>query len=201
MTAIDDSHHRVGTRPGLRAEREDALLRFVLADVFEFGQMAGQFDLVYDIGLYHFVRHTDLEQYLNLLWRVTQPGSYYFTIAARKADPAPGSASPLAKRQLHSSWAGCSEWSNCGSAGWRALCAGRLSGLVVLDASAASWRDEDRLASAQFRRDKPGGSLEGGSLSVIAASALGSSRHLCADFAKSRQGEGDAHCGRSHAAR
>ena len=85
----------------MRAEREDALLRFVLADAFEFGQMAGQFDLVYDIGMYHYIRHTDLEQFLDLLWRVTQPGSYYFTIAARKAEPAPGSAPPLAKRQLH----------------------------------------------------------------------------------------------------
>ena len=105
----------------MRAEREDTLLRFVLADAFEFGQMAGQFDLVYDIGLYHYIRHTDLEQYLDLLWRVTQPGSYYFTIAARKADPAPGTPRRWPSGNCTSSWAGCSRWSNCGSAGWRAL--------------------------------------------------------------------------------
>ena len=81
MTAVDSSPIAV-ERARVRAEREDALLRLVLADAFEFGQTAGQFELVFDVGLYHFIRHWDLERFLDLLWRVTQPGSYYFTVAA-----------------------------------------------------------------------------------------------------------------------
>ena len=50
-------------------------------DVFEFGRSAGPFDLVHDAGLYHAVRQTRLEQYLDMLWRVTQPGSHYFCLA------------------------------------------------------------------------------------------------------------------------
>ena len=66
----------------------------MLADAFEFGQTAGQFELVFDIGLYHYLRHTDLDRFVNLLWRVTQPGSYYFTVAARKHEPAPEGGPP-----------------------------------------------------------------------------------------------------------
>ena len=81
----DDGRGQLAHRPGAgsgRAEREDALLRLVFADAFEFGQTAGQFDLVFDVGLYHFIRHTDLERFLDLLWRTTRPGSHYLTIAA-----------------------------------------------------------------------------------------------------------------------
>ena len=80
----------------MRAEREDALLRLVLADAFEFGQTAGQFELVFDVGLYHFIRHWDLERFLDLLWRVTQPGSYYFTVAA-PPEPFGGGPPPVTR--------------------------------------------------------------------------------------------------------
>ena len=62
MTAVDSSPTAL-ERARVRAEREDALLRLVFADAFEFGQTAGQFDLVFDVGLYHFIRHTDLERF------------------------------------------------------------------------------------------------------------------------------------------
>lgn len=100
MTAVDSSPTAL-ERARVRAEREDALLRLVFADAFEFGQTAGQFDLVFDIGLYHFIRHTDLERYLDLLWRTTRPGSHYLTIAARKTDSLPGSPPPVPQKQMH----------------------------------------------------------------------------------------------------
>ncbi len=96
MTAVDSSPIAV-ERARVRAEREDALLRLVLADAFEFGQTAGQFQLVFDVGLYHFIRHSDLERFLDLLWRVTQPGSYYFTVAARRREPHGGSPPPITR--------------------------------------------------------------------------------------------------------
>ena len=99
MTAVDSSPIAI-ERARVRAEREDALLRLVLADAFEFGQTAGRFDLVFDVGLYHYIRHTDLERFLDLLWRVTQPGSYYFTVAARKREPPAGGPPPVTQRQI-----------------------------------------------------------------------------------------------------
>jgi SAM-dependent methyltransferase len=101
MTAIDSSPTALERARG-RAERDDALLRLVLADAFEFGQTAGQFEFVYDVGFYHYVRHTDLDRFLDLLWRVTKPGSYYFTVAARKGDTAvEGGPPPVTKRQIY----------------------------------------------------------------------------------------------------
>ena len=80
VTAVDCSPIAI-ERARLRAEQHDALLRFVLDDVFDFAPSAGQFDLVYDAGLYHSIRQTRLEQYLDMLWRVTRPGSYYLCLA------------------------------------------------------------------------------------------------------------------------
>jgi methyl halide transferase len=80
VTAIDCSPIAL-ERARLRAERENVLLRFVLVDMFEFARSSGQFDLVYDCGVYHAVRQTQLDQYLDMLWRVTRPGSYFFCMA------------------------------------------------------------------------------------------------------------------------
>ena len=80
VTAVDCSPIAV-ERARSRAEQEDVLIRFVLSDVFEFARSSGQFDFVFDAGLYHAVRQTNLEQYLDMLWRVTRPGSHYFCLA------------------------------------------------------------------------------------------------------------------------
>ncbi len=87
VTAVDCSPIAV-ERARLRAEQHDALLRFVQADIFEFGRSVGPFDLVYESGLYHAVRRTNLEGYLDLLWRVTRPGSHYLSLSG-----APGNCS------------------------------------------------------------------------------------------------------------
>jgi SAM-dependent methyltransferase len=89
VTAIDCSAIAL-ERARLRAERQDALLRFVLADVFEFAKSAGQFDLVYDSGVYHCLRQVKLDRYLDVLWRVTRPGSYYLCLAGAPRDTPDG---------------------------------------------------------------------------------------------------------------
>ncbi len=99
MTAVDSSPIAV-ERARVRTEREDALLRIVLADVFEFCPTVGPFELVYDVGFYHFIRHTDLERFLDLLWRLTQPGSYYFTVAARRRESPAGGPPSVTRRQI-----------------------------------------------------------------------------------------------------
>jgi SAM-dependent methyltransferase len=106
VTAVDNSPTAI-ERARVRAEQEDALPRFVLADFFEFAQGAGTFDFVYDGGFYHYVRHIELDRYLDALWRVTRPGSYYMTLSAaghpldRVGDPIEGSPPPVTKRQLY----------------------------------------------------------------------------------------------------
>ena len=99
VTAVDNSPTAI-ERARARAELEDALPRFVLADIFEFAPTAGQFDFVYDAGFYHFVRNYDLNRYLDVLWRVTRPGSLYLTLAAA-SEAAEGGPPRVTKRQLY----------------------------------------------------------------------------------------------------
>lgn len=94
VTAVDSSPTAV-ERARVRAEQENALPRFITADIFEFAPTAGQFDFVYDAGLYHYIRLTDLNKYLDVLWRVTRPGSFYMTLAGAPVETA-GAPSPAA---------------------------------------------------------------------------------------------------------
>jgi ubiquinone/menaquinone biosynthesis C-methylase UbiE len=100
VTAVDSSPTAI-ERARVRAEQEDALPRFVLADFFEFAQGAGAFDFVYDAGFYHYARQIELDRYLDALWRVTRPGSYYMTLAAAPSEPIEGGPPPVTKRQLY----------------------------------------------------------------------------------------------------
>jgi methyl halide transferase len=81
VTAVDCSPIAI-ERARSRAEQHDAVLRFVQDDIFEFAQSSGPFDFVYDSGLYHAIRRVRLSEYLDVLWRVTQPGSYFLCFAA-----------------------------------------------------------------------------------------------------------------------
>ncbi len=80
VTAVDCSPIAL-ERARLRAERYSDPIHFVLADVFEFAHSAGRFDLLCDCGAYHYLRQTHLDRYLDMLWRATRPGSYYFCLA------------------------------------------------------------------------------------------------------------------------
>ena len=100
VTAVDSSPIAL-ERARVRAEQQDALLRFVLGDVFEFARTAGQFDLVYDAGFYHFIRLVNLDRYLDMLWRVTQPGSYYFCLAGAASETAEGGPPQVDEDDIH----------------------------------------------------------------------------------------------------
>lgn len=80
LTVVDCSPIAI-ERARLRAEEADVMLRFVHDDIFDFAQTSGTFDLVYEAGVYHALRRKWLDRYLDMLWRVTQPGSYYFCLA------------------------------------------------------------------------------------------------------------------------
>ena len=93
VTAIDSSPPAV-ERARTRAEQTGALLRIVLGDVFEFAETSGPFDLVFDAGFYHFIRRITLSRFLDLLWRVTSPGSLYLTLAGAAEGAAEGEGPP-----------------------------------------------------------------------------------------------------------
>lgn len=89
VTAVDSSPTALERARG-RAQARGALIQFVLDDVFEFGRTCGPFDLVYDAGFYHFMRQAELDRLLDLLWRITRPGSYYLVLAGNDAETAEG---------------------------------------------------------------------------------------------------------------
>jgi SAM-dependent methyltransferase len=99
VTAVDCSPIAL-ERARLRAEYHDVLLRFVLDDVFEFTQTCGEFDVVYDSGFYHYLRMTKLEPYLDMLWRVTRPGSWFFCLAGRTGERAKGGPPQLSEDEI-----------------------------------------------------------------------------------------------------
>ena len=101
VTAVDSSPTAV-ERARTRAEQTGALLRIVLADVFEFGETCGPFDLVFDAGFYHSIRNENLTRFLDLLWRVTQPGSLYFTLAGAPEDEVEGGPPQVTEDELRS---------------------------------------------------------------------------------------------------
>ena len=80
VTAVDCSAIAL-ERARLRAERYNDPIHFVLADIFDYVRKAPQFDFVYDAGVYHCLRQKELTRFLDVLWRVTKPGSYYLCLA------------------------------------------------------------------------------------------------------------------------
>ena len=99
LTAIDSSPTAI-ERARTRAERAGALFRIVLADVFEFAETAGTFELVIDVGFYHFVRRVALGRFLDLLWRVTYPGSLYLTLAGAAGEPSEGGPPQVTEEEI-----------------------------------------------------------------------------------------------------
>jgi len=83
-----------------RAAMDGAQVCFVLDDVFDFARHAGTFDFVYDAGFYHFVRQTELSRYLDLLWRVTQPGSQCLVLAGATGERAEGGPPQVSEQDI-----------------------------------------------------------------------------------------------------
>jgi SAM-dependent methyltransferase len=99
VTAVDISPIAI-ERARVRAEQEGGLVRFVQADVLEFGRTAGQFDLVYDAGFYHFIRQQALENFLEMLWQVTRPGSFYLSLSGAAGETAKGGPPQVSAEEI-----------------------------------------------------------------------------------------------------
>ncbi len=79
VTAVDFAPTAI-ERARTRAQKTRVNVCFVLDDAFRFGMHAGVFDVVYDSGFYQYVRQWELNRLLDLLWRVTKPGSVFICI-------------------------------------------------------------------------------------------------------------------------
>ncbi len=99
VTAVESSPTALD-RGRTRAELAGASIRFVLDDVFKFARNCETFDLVYDAGFYHFIRRTDLHRFLDLLWRVTHPGSYYFALVGATGEKAAGGPPQVSQEEI-----------------------------------------------------------------------------------------------------
>jgi len=89
VTAIDFAPTAI-ERARTRAQRAGARLCLVLEDVFLYNYKGATFDLVYDCGFYQYVRLWELSRLLDLLWRVTKPGSYYLSVSYCGTEEFPG---------------------------------------------------------------------------------------------------------------
>ena len=76
-------------------------MRFVHADVLQFADTAGQFDLVYDAGLYHHIRRVALDGFLDAPWPLTRPGSLYLTLAGAAGESAKGGPPQVSHDDIH----------------------------------------------------------------------------------------------------
>lgn len=86
VTAVDCSAMAID-RAHTRAREKNVWLRIVHDDIFKFSnQNRAKYDFVYDIGFYHFIRRNFLSHYIDLLWRITKPGSFYYTLAGSDED-------------------------------------------------------------------------------------------------------------------
>jgi SAM-dependent methyltransferase len=87
-------------RARLRAEQHDVMLRFVQDDIFDFSKTSGPFDLVYESGVYHSLRRSNLSRYLDALWRVTKPGSYFFCLAGAPTENSEEGPPPVTEEEI-----------------------------------------------------------------------------------------------------
>ncbi|NMC20301.1 MAG: class I SAM-dependent methyltransferase [Thermogutta sp.] len=101
VTAVDFSPTAV-ERARTRAQNAAANVCFVLEDVFRFGLHAGVFDVVYDGSFYQYVRQWELNRLLDLLWRITKPGSFYICITKTTPQSLASEPPPVSEDDLRS---------------------------------------------------------------------------------------------------
>ncbi|NLE37160.1 MAG: class I SAM-dependent methyltransferase [Pirellulaceae bacterium] len=87
-------------RARFRAREQNAPIHFVLDDVFGFTENADKFDLIHDAGFYDFARKRNLAQFLDLLWRLTQPGSYYIALPISADDESEEGAMGVTEHEI-----------------------------------------------------------------------------------------------------
>jgi SAM-dependent methyltransferase len=99
VTAVDASPTAI-ERARTRSEMAGATLRFVLDDALRFAKSSETYNFIYDAGFYHFIRRVDLTGYLDILWRVTEPGSLFLVLAGSDKETVPGGPPQVGEDQI-----------------------------------------------------------------------------------------------------
>lgn len=99
VTALDCSPIAI-ERARQRAEQQNALINFVMGDAFEFAKTVDHFDLIFDVGFYHSIRKTLLSKHLDLLWRLTNPGSHYLALVGSDQETAEGGPPRVSESEI-----------------------------------------------------------------------------------------------------
>lgn len=100
VTAIDSSPTAL-ERARRRGRLENAPVHFILDDVFAYAKNAEPFDLIFDASFYHHARRDNLDQLLDLLWRVTKPGSLYVTLAGNADEVSEDGPPRVSEEDIH----------------------------------------------------------------------------------------------------
>ncbi len=74
-------------RAQAKARAAGVQVRLLTADVLALPDLGPPFPFVFDRGLYHVVRRSNLVGYLKTLEQVTAPGGWYLTLAGNANDP------------------------------------------------------------------------------------------------------------------
>jgi SAM-dependent methyltransferase len=80
VTAVDISPLAI-TRAKERARQAGVPVNFLVGDALDLPDFGRPFPLVFDRGVYHFLRRVNLNRYQETLSRVTEPGSLYLSFS------------------------------------------------------------------------------------------------------------------------
>jgi methyl halide transferase len=99
VTACDISELAI-ERAKQRAAAAAVEMTLLAADIAGLPDLGPPFPFVFDRGLYHVVRKTNLEDLLSLLKRVTEPGSLWLTLAGNANETHPEDKGPPTVRAV-----------------------------------------------------------------------------------------------------
>jgi len=93
VTGIDISELAIDRAKAL-ARESNVDARFLQCELEQFPDPETPFRFLFDRGLYHVVRQEQLDRFLKLLEKVTEPGSLWLTLAGNANDPNPQDNGP-----------------------------------------------------------------------------------------------------------
>ena len=76
-------------------------------------ELGGPYDVVFDCGVYHYLRRIDIAKYQALLRRATRSGSLYFSLAGNAKEQTEYGPPRVHEHESAPSWNQCLKFSNC----------------------------------------------------------------------------------------
>jgi SAM-dependent methyltransferase len=93
VTAIDLVEQAIRSARG-KARRANVKVDFRVGDVLK-ADLGGPYDILFDRGVYHALRLSDLKGFQQMLRRVTHPGSWWLSLAGNANEKRDGEGPPV----------------------------------------------------------------------------------------------------------